>query len=62
MVAFDRKLVEIEPGSLRIPPLIKKYIQSQALVVCFNIDPLFNNSLDGFMYIKRKDLDLQGPG
>lgn len=58
MVAFDRKLEEIEPGSMRIPPLIKKYIQSQALVVCFNIDPLFNNSLDGFMYIKRKELEL----
>ncbi len=62
MVAFDRKLEEIEPGSLRIPPLIKKYIQSQALVVCFNIDPLFNNSLDGFMYIRRKDLDLPSQG
>ncbi|PTM03563.1 MAG: glycerol acyltransferase [Bacteroidetes bacterium] len=62
MVAFDRKLEEIEPGSIRIPPLIKKYIQSQALVLCFNIDPLFNNSLDGFMYIKRKELDLPSQG
>ena len=58
LVKFDRKIDEIEPGDLRMPPLIKKYLQQNALMVCFNVDPLFNNSLDGFMYIHRQDLEL----
>jgi putative hemolysin len=58
LVKFDRKIEEVEPGSLRFPPLIKKYLQQKAMMVCFNVDPLFNNSLDGFMYIHRDNLDL----
>lgn len=58
LVKFDRRIDEIEPGDLRMPPLIKKYLQQNALMVCFNVDPLFNNSLDGFMYIHRQDLEL----
>jgi len=58
LVQFDRKIDELEPGELRFPPLIKKYLQQKALIVCFNIDPLFNNSLDGFMYIHRDNIEL----
>ncbi|MEM8764093.1 MAG: lysophospholipid acyltransferase family protein [Bacteroidota bacterium] len=53
---FDRLLSEVEPGSLRLPVLIKKYIKQNAKVVAFNVDPLFNNSVDGLMYIKIADL------
>ncbi|MEL6303582.1 MAG: lysophospholipid acyltransferase family protein [Bacteroidota bacterium] len=53
---FDRLLSEVEPGSLRLPVLIKKYIKQNARVVAFNVDPLFNNSVDGLMYIKISDL------
>ncbi|MEO1484624.1 MAG: lysophospholipid acyltransferase family protein, partial [Bacteroidota bacterium] len=53
---FDRLLSEVEPGSLRLPVLIKKYIKQNAKVVAFNVDPLFNNSVDGLMYIKISDL------
>ena len=58
LVQFDRKVDELEPGDLRIPSLIKKYLQQKAFIVCFNVDPLFNNSLDGFMYIRRENLEL----
>jgi len=58
LVQFDRKVDEIEPGDLRFPPLIKKYLQQNAMMVCFNVDPLFNDSLDGFMYIHRQHLEL----
>lgn len=58
LVQFDRRVDELEPGDLRFPPLIKKYLQQNALMVCFNVDPLFNNSLDGFMYIHRQSLEL----
>ncbi|ASV29784.1 GNAT family N-acyltransferase [Maribacter cobaltidurans] len=53
---FDRMIDEVEPGSLRLPVLIKKYIKQNAKVVAFNVDPLFNNSVDGLMYIKIADL------
>ncbi len=53
---FDRLIEEVEPGSLRLPVLIKKYIKQNARVVAFNVDPLFNNSVDGLMYIKISDL------
>jgi putative hemolysin len=53
---FDRLIDEVEPGSLRLPVLIKKYIKQNAKVVAFNVDPLFNNAVDGLMYIRIADL------
>lgn len=53
---FDRIIDEVEPGNLRLPVLIKKYIKQNAKVIAFNVDPLFNNSVDGLMYIKIADL------
>ncbi len=53
---FDRLIDEVEPGNLRLPVLIKKYIKQNAKVIAFNVDPLFNNSVDGLMYIKISDL------
>ncbi len=53
---FDKIIDEVEPGNLRLPVLIKKYIKQNARVVAFNVDPLFNNSVDGLMYIKISDL------
>jgi hypothetical protein len=53
---FDKFIDEIEPDGLRLPVLIKKYIKQNARVVAFNVDPLFNNSIDGLMYIKIADL------
>ena len=53
---FDKFIEEVEPGNLRLPVLIKKYIKQNARVVAFNVDPLFNNSVDGLMYIRIADL------
>ncbi|GAB1858190.1 lysophospholipid acyltransferase family protein [Flavobacteriaceae bacterium MHTCC 0001] len=53
---FDKLIDEIEPGALRLPVLLKKYIKQNAKLVSFNVDPLFNNSVDGLMYIKISDL------
>ena len=53
---FDKIIDEIEPGALRLPVLLKKYIKQNARLVAFNVDPLFNNSVDGLMYIKIADL------
>jgi len=56
MQKFDKVIDEIEPGALRIPVLIKKYVKQNARLVAFNVDPKFNNSVDGLMYIKIDDL------
>lgn len=53
---FDKIIDEVEPGALRLPVLIKKYIKQNAKVVAFNVDPLFNNAVDGLMYIRIADL------
>lgn len=53
---FDKIIDELEPGTLRLPVLIKKYIKQNARVVAFNVDPKFNNAIDGLMYIRIADL------
>ncbi|MDG1378649.1 MAG: lysophospholipid acyltransferase family protein [Flavobacteriaceae bacterium] len=53
---FDKIIDEVEPGALRLPVLLKKYIKQNARLVGFNVDPLFNNAVDGLMYIKISDL------
>lgn len=56
MQKFDKIIDEIEPGALRIPVLIKKYVKQNARLVAFNVDPKFNNAVDGLMYIRVSDL------
>ena len=56
MQKFDKFIDEIEPGALRIPVLIKKYVKQNARLVAFNVDPKFNNAVDGLMYIKVSDI------
>ncbi|MBW4361143.1 GNAT family N-acyltransferase [Flavobacterium taihuense] len=53
---FDKLIDELEPGILRLPVLIKKYIKQNAKLVAFNVDPLFNNAIDGLMYIRIADI------
>lgn len=56
LLKFDKIIDEIEPGNLRLPVLIKKYIKQNAKVIAFNVDPMFNNAIDGLMYIRIADL------
>lgn len=53
---FDRVIDELEPENLRLPVLIKKYIKQNARVIAFNVDPHFNNAVDGLMYIRIANL------
>lgn len=53
---FDRIIDELEPGALRMPVLIKKYVKQNARLVGFNVDPKFNNAVDGLMYIRVADI------
>ncbi len=53
---FDKLIDELEPGALKVPILLKKYIKQNAKLISFNVDPNFNDAIDGLMYIKIADL------
>jgi putative hemolysin len=53
---FDKVIDELEPGALRLPVLIKKYIKQNARLVAFNVDPMFNNAIDGLIYLQISDI------
>ncbi|HKJ07258.1 MAG TPA: GNAT family N-acetyltransferase, partial [Flavobacteriaceae bacterium] len=53
---FDKIIDELEPGTLRLPVLIKKYVKQNAKLIAFNVDPKFNNTIDGLMYIRISDI------
>src|SRR5690606_39635915 len=46
---LDKVIDDLEP-ELRLPVLIKKYIKQNAKVISFNVDPKFNDAIDGLMY------------
>ena len=52
---LDKIIDDLEP-ELRMPVLIKKYIKQNAKVIAFNVDPNFNDAIDGLMYIRISDL------
>lgn len=52
---LDKVIDDLEP-ELRLPVLIKKYIKQNAKVIAFNVDPNFNDAIDGLMYIRISEL------
>lgn len=52
---LDKIIGDLEPR-LKLPVLIKKYIKQNAKVIAFNVDPSFNDTIDGLMYIRISDI------
>lgn len=52
---LDKIIDDLEP-EMRLPVLIKKYIKQNAKVISFNVDPNFNDAIDGLMYIRISEL------
>lgn len=48
---MDKIISDIEPSNNTIPVLLKKYIKQNANIIGFNIDPKFNDALDGLMIL-----------
>jgi putative hemolysin len=46
---LDGLIADIETSNTKIPVLLKKYLKQNAKIIAFNVDPKFNNSLDGFL-------------
>ncbi|MCG9880682.1 MAG: lysophospholipid acyltransferase family protein [Bacteroidia bacterium] len=41
---------------LKVPVLVKKYLKINGKIISFNVDPKFNDSLDGFLVVEVKDI------
>jgi len=48
---IDKIISDIEPSNFAMPVLIKKYLSLNAKILAFNIDPLFNDALDGLLLL-----------
>lgn len=57
--AFDRLLGALSEGKYRLPVLFRKYFSSSAKLACFNVDPLFSNSLDGLIFLRLSEFPPQ---
>lgn len=52
---FDRYLMKLSGGDYRMPTLFKKYLKINSKFLCFNVDPDFNDTLDGLLLLKFAD-------
>lgn len=52
---FDKLIDDFEP-EMRMPVLLKKYIKQNAKLIAFNVDPNFNDAVDGLMYLRISEL------
>lgn len=52
---FDKFLLRVSDGAYRMPTLFKKYLKLNAKLLCFNIDPDFNDVLDALLFLKFTD-------
>ncbi|MFW5781393.1 MAG: lysophospholipid acyltransferase family protein, partial [Bacteroidota bacterium] len=55
---LDRMIEDIEKN-IRMPVLLKKYLQLNGKIVGFNIDPKFNDALDGLMVLDLYDVPVE---
>lgn len=53
---FQNMMEHIQPEHIRFPVLMKQYIRQNAKFLGFNLDPNFNNALDGLMILDMADV------
>lgn len=53
---LDGMIADIETSHTKIPVLLKKYLKQNAKIIAFNVDPKFNNSLDGFLVMNVEEV------
>lgn len=53
---FDRIIGDIDKVNNGIPVLLKKYLSLNASILAFNVDPNFNNCLDGLIILDIYDV------
>ena len=53
---FDRYMIRLSNGDYRLPTLFKKYLKLQSSFLCFNLDPDFNDTLDGLLLLELDNI------
>lgn len=53
---FDRFIGDVDQLNTGLPVLLKKYIKLNARIIGFNVDPKFNNCLDGLILLDVYDV------
>ncbi len=48
---LDSLIGDIESTHIKIPVLLRQYLNLNAKIICFNIDPKFSDCLDGFLLV-----------
>lgn len=48
---FDRFIFRLSNNKFRLPTLLKKYIKINSRIVAYNVDPDFNNCVDGLIML-----------
>ncbi len=56
LVNLDKLISDVEQDRFKIPVLLKKYLQLNGKIVAFNLDPRFNNALDGLLILNVNDI------
>jgi hypothetical protein len=44
---------------MKVPVLLRQYLALNAKIICFNIDPKFSNSLDGFLVVDMEKIPVE---
>ncbi|MFV0376094.1 MAG: GNAT family N-acyltransferase [Mangrovibacterium sp.] len=56
---LDKFIGDVDALNSGLPVLLKKYIKLNAKIIGFNVDPLFNNCLDGLILLDALDVPKQ---
>jgi putative hemolysin len=56
---FDKFIKDVDTSNYTMPVLLKKYLKLNGKIVCFNIDPKFNDALDGLLFLDLFDVPME---
>ena len=56
---FDKFIKDVETSNYNMPVLLKKYLKQNGKIIGFNIDPKFNNALDGLLILDLYDVPIE---
>lgn len=56
---FDRFIKDVEPSDYTMPILLKRYLKINGKIIGFNLDPKFNDALDGLLVLDLYDVPVE---
>ena len=59
LTKFDRFIKEVEPNDYTMPILLKRYLKLNGRIIGFNLDPKFNDALDGMLVLDLFDVPME---